>query len=433
MATFFHYGSPDTRIDTAQKERFVRDIVQKIVEHQGVELQKILLLPPDMSRFYSGAGEITQLIYKLYAETAQIDIMPAIGTHFAMTEAEIREMFGAEIPLERFKVHDWRNEVKVVGEVPADKIREFSEGAVEYPMEVGVNKWLIEGHYDLILSIGQIVPHEVIGLANFTKNVCVGVGGSDMINKSHFLGAVYGMEKIMGRADTPVRRTLDYAFNTFLGDLPIFFIMTVMEKQERDLIVRGLYASDKDNTAFLEGAELCQQVNLDLLDTPLQKVVVYLDPTEFKSTWIGNKSIYRTRMAMADGGELIILAPGLKEFGEDPENGRLIRKYGYHGLESTLKAVEANEELRNNLGAAAHLIHGCSEGRFNITYCPSSGLTQEEIESVGYAYAAYEDMRQIYNPDTLEDGWNTMPDGEKIFYVSNPALGLWALKEQFEA
>jgi hypothetical protein len=89
------------------------------------------------------------------------------------------------------------------------------------------------------------------------------------------------------------------------------------------------------------------------------------------STWLGNKAVYRTRMAMADGGELIILAPGVKEFGEDHEIDRLIRKYGYRGTPATLAAVKANEELRNNLSAAAHLIHGSSEGRFNSPTAPA--------------------------------------------------------------
>jgi nickel-dependent lactate racemase len=386
-----------------------------------------------MSRFHSDAGNLTQIMYKLFSSKAHIDIMPAIGTHYAMTKEEIREMFGDEIPLDRFKEHDWKNKVKVLGEVPAEKIRELSEGAIDYPMEVGVNKLLLEGTYDLMLSIGQIVPHEVIGMANFTKNVCVGVGGSDMINKSHFLGAVYGMEKIMGRVDTPVRWAIDYAYNTFLSELPLYFIMTVMEKVGNTLAMRGLYCSDRnDDEAYRMAAQLSQQVNLDLLDEPLEKVVVYLDPTEFKSTWIGNKGIYRLRMTMADNGELILLAPGLKEFGEDPENDRLIRKYGYFGTPATLKAVEENKELQESLGAAAHLIHGSSEGRFNITYCPGPQVSKEEIESVGFKYETYENMKSKYNPETLKDGWNTLPDGKRIFYVSNPALGLWALKRQFE-
>jgi nickel-dependent lactate racemase len=433
MATIFSYGSKNTVIDQRQKEAFIQEIIQTIIEKKGSKPKKILLLPPDMTRLHSDAGNLTQIAYKYLAPQVQIDIMPTIGTHFPMTEKEIRAMFGQEIPADRFKTHDWKNDVRVMGEVPAAKIRELSEGTIAYPMQVAVNKILFDGNYDLMLSFGQIVPHEVIGMANYTKNICVGVGGPDLINKSHFLGAVYGMEKIMGRIDTPVRKAIDYAYNTFLSDLPVCFIMTVMAKHHGKLVMRGLYCGDRDDEAFRMAATLSQQVNLDLLDEPLHNVVVYLDPTEFKSTWVGNKAIYRLRMAMADRGELMILAPGLREFGEDPENDRLIRKYGYHGTSTTLKAVEENAELQQSLGAAAHLIHGSNEGRFNITYCPGPYVSREEIETAGFKYAAYEDMKQKYNPDTLKDGWNTLPDGKKIFYVSNPALGLWALKRQFES
>ena len=432
MATLFSYGGKNTVIDQHQKETFLQEIIQKIIEKHGAQPKRILLLPPDMTRFHSDAGNLTEILYQQLAPQAHIDIMPTIGTHFPMIAGEIRKMFGTEIPLDHFKVHDWKNAVKVLGEVPAAKIREFSEGALEYPMQVAVNTILFDGKYDLILSIGQIVPHEVIGMANYTKNVCIGVGGRDLINKSHFLGAVYGMEKIMGRINTPVRKAINYAFDTFLRALPIYFLMTVMQKKETMLVMRGLYCGDDDET-FRMAATLSQQVNLDLLDEPLDKVVVYLDPIEFKSTWIGNKAIYRLRMVMADHGELIILAPGLKEFGEDPENDRLIRKYGYHGAPATLNAVQENVELQRSLGAAAHLIHGSSEGRFNITYCPGPDISRAAIETAGFTYRAYADMQPKYNPETLKDGWNILPDGEKIFYVSNPALGLWALKRQFEA
>ena len=167
----------------------------------------------------------------------------------------------------------------------------------------------------------------------------------------------------------------------------------------------------------------------------MKKVVVYLDPAEFKSTWLGNKSIYRTRMAIDDDGELIVLAPALIEFGEDKEIDRLIRKYGYFGTPATLKACDENVELRNNLSAAAHLIHGSSEGRFSITYCPGKSpenLTQAEIESVGFNYADIDAIIAKYNPANMHDGYNIMSDGEEIFYISNPALGLWAFKDRFE-
>jgi hypothetical protein len=271
-------------------------------------------------------------------------------------------------------------------------------------------------------------------MANYTKNIVVGVGGSDMINKSHFLGAAYGMERMMGRIDTPVRRLFNYAVENFLRELPITFVLTVMEKNKAGsgMIMRGLYVGD-DMETFTLGSRLSQKVNLDLLDKPLQRVLVYLDPHEFKSTWLGNKAVYRTRMVMADGGELVVLAPGLKEFGEDAEIDRLIRKHGYRGTPKTLAAVKVNGELVHNLSAAAHLIHGSSEGRFRITYCPGPHVSHEAIRSVGFEPGDLAATLERYPLDKLKDGLNVLPDGEELFYISNPALGLWALKSQFDA
>ena len=429
MATYFARGGVREEISTAEK----REALGQALKAIGRPLRRVLVLPPDHTRLNSDAGELTRLLYAMFGPEVEVDIMPALGTHSAMAEKQLRMMFGRRIPPERFKVHDWRKGVRHVGDVPGTLLREWSGGLVDYDVRVEVNQQLFAG-YDLILSVGQIVPHEVVGIANYTKNIVVGSGGSDMINKSHFLGAAYGMERIMGRIENPVRRLFNHAAETFLRDLPIVYVLTVMEKNKAGsgMIMRGLYVGD-DMETFTLGARLSQKVNLDLLDKPLKKVLVYLDPHEFKSTWLGNKAVYRTRMVMADGGELIILAPGLKEFGEDAEIDRLIRKYGYRGTPTTLAAVKANAELRDNLSAAAHLIHGSSEGRFRITYCPGPHMSQEAIRSVGFEAGDLNAMVKRYNPDTLKDGPNRLPDGEELFYISNPALGLWALKSQFGA
>ncbi len=290
---------------------------------------------------------------------------------------------------------------------------------------------IARGNHDLILSLGQVVPHEVVGMANHNKNIFVGTGGPDGINKSHFLGAAYGMERMMGRADTPVRRVLDYASQHFARQLPIVYVLTVVGRGATgDLEVRGLFVGD-DRECFERAAELSLQVNFEMLNQPLRKVVVYLDPSEFKSTWLGNKSIYRTRMAIADGGELIVLAPGVREFGEDAQIDRLIRRYGYVGTPAVLDAVALQADLRENLSAAAHLIHGSSEGRFRVTYCPGH-LSHQEIESVNFQYADLTQMLQKYHPQRLRDGFNTLPDGEEVFYISNPCLGLWAYRGRFQ-
>jgi nickel-dependent lactate racemase len=314
--------------------------------------------------------------------------------------------------------------------VPVELVREVSEGQADYAWPAQVNRLLVDGGFDLILSVGQIVPHEVSGMANYNKNIFIGTGGADGINKSHFLGAAYGMERIMGRADNPVRRVINYASEHFAKDMPIVYVLTVVSAdKDGTLKTRGLFVGD-DVECFNLAAELSLKVNFQMLDEPLQKVVVHLDPSEYKSTWLGNKGIYRTRMAMADGGELIVLAPGVSQFGEDRQIDSLIRKYGYVGTPGILEAVQKNDDLRENLSAAAHLIHGSSEGRFSITYCPGK-LSKEEIEATSFRYGELEEMKRRYNPAELADGFNSLPDGEKIFFISNPAIGLWAYRGRF--
>ena len=427
MTTFACKSGLDLALTAQDKEA----VLQQALTALNRPLRKVLIIPPDLTRLNSDAGFLTNLLYKLLSPTAHVDIIPALGTHFPMGEEELRFMFGSDIPLERFKVHDWRNDVRTLGEVPGSLIKEWSEGKLDYSVQVQCNNLLFAG-YDLILSVGQIVPHEVVGMANYTKNIMVGVGGSDMINKSHFLGASYGLERLMGVNETPVRKLFNYGTKTFLSDLPIVYVLTVMAKNQATgkMDMKGLFVGDDDET-FAQGVKLSQQVNLDLLDEPIKKVLVYLDPEEFKSTWLGNKAVYRTRMAIADDGELIVLAPGLKQFGEDPQIDKLIRKYGYRGTPATLKAVAENDDIRQNLGAAAHLIHGSSEGRFTIRYCPGPAMSRAEGEVVGFASGDLEEMQRRYQPENLRDGLNRLPDGEEIFYISNPALGLWALKKQF--
>jgi len=390
--------------------------------------KRVLALPPDFTRYHSFAGILTEMTWEYYQDHLT-DVLPALGTHAPMTEGQIDKMFG-KVPKNIFRVHDWRNDIVTVGEVPAEFVKKESEGLVDYPWPAQVNKLLINGNFDLILSIGQVVPHEVIGMANYNKNVFVGTGGVEGINKSHFIGAAYGMERIMGRADNPVRRVLNYASEHFTQHLPLVYVQTVVGKDaDNKLVVRGLYIGN-DMECFVKAAELSLRVNFEMVDKPLKKVVVYLDPSEFKSTWLGNKSVYRTRMAIADGGELIVLAPGLKEFGEDKQIDVLIRKYGYVNTPRILELTSQNDDLKNNLSATAHLIHGSSEGRFKITYCPGF-LTEQEIRSVNFNYAPLDAMLKKYDPEKLKDGYNVV-DGEEIFYISNPALGLWAYKDRFK-
>lgn len=423
------YYSRGSKTDAITPDE-VRAALKQVFDSMGPR-RRVLAIPPDFTRFNSYAGPITEMVYD-YFGAALTDIMPALGTHTAMTDEQIGTMFG-HTPKELFRVHDWRNDVVTVGRVPASYIEEVSEGKLHYDWPAQVNKLLLDPSFDLILSIGQVVPHEVVGMANYTKNIFVGVGGSEGINKSHFIGSSYGMERLMGRPGGPVRQVFEYAREHFIPQLPIVYIQTVLAKNPDTgkMDLKGLFIGD-DAECFRKACALSMEVNFIMVDHPIKKCIVYLDPEEFKSTWLGNKSVYRTRMALADGAELIVLAPALREFGEDKTIDALIRKYGYKGTPHTLRCTEENQELQDNLGASAHLIHGSSEGRFSITYCPGPGMTREEIESVGLNYCSYDEMVARYPIDKLKDGWNTMPDGEEIYYISNPALGLWAHPDRFK-
>jgi nickel-dependent lactate racemase len=417
MSLYCAIGSADTDLSPQQLNDLLKESLSKLGERH-----RVLAVPPDQSREHSRAGELTRYAWQYYGDRLKA-VLPALGTHTAMRADQIAHMFG-DMPQDLFRVHNWRTDVETLGEVPAEFIREQSEGKLNYAWPAQVNRLLSQGGFDLILSIGQVVPHEVIGMANYNKNILVGTGGREGINRSHYLGAVYGMERIMGRAANPVRNVLNHASDHFLRHLPIVYVQTVVGRRaDGGLAVRGLFIGD-DAECFTLAAALSLEVNFEIVDEPIRKAVVYLDPEEFHSTWIGNKAVYRTRMALADDAELIILAPGVKEFGEDKTIDGLIRKYGYKGTPATLHAVETQPDIANDLSAAAHLIHGSSEGRFTITWCPGH-LSKQEVEGVGFNYGDLRAMLKRYDPSKLELGVNQV-NGEEIFFISNPGLGLWA-------
>lgn len=422
MAIYFAEGSSTTDLTAEQLEAALEQAYDKLGPRH-----RVLALPPDYTRVNSLAGPLTAMTYRYY-KNRLVDVMPALGTHVPMTGEQIERMF-AGVPKELFRVHDWRNDVVTIGEVPAEFVSEVTEGIYSKPWPAQLNRLIWEGNHDLILSIGQVVPHEVIGMANYNKNLFVGAGGASGINESHFIGAAYGMERMMGRADTPLRRILNYAQDNFCAHLPLVFVLTVIgSRPDGSLAVRGLFVGD-DVECFERAAQLSVEVNFTVLDEPPKKIVVYLDPEEFHSTWLGNKAVYRTRMAIADGGELIVLAPAVTCFGEDTQIDALIRRYGYCNTPEIMRHVQTAEDLPGNLSAAAHLIHGSSEGRFSITYC-SGKLCAEEIEGVGYCFGKLDEMLQRYDPTKLVDGWNNLPDGERIYFIRNPALGLWASRDR---
>ena len=426
MTLYFKKGSPDTIIPDDELKSIFKSVLTKLGDRS-----KVMLIPPDYTRYHSNAGILSQAAYEHYGKGVK-DVMPALGTHVPVSEDQRKKMFG-KIPSSLFRVHDWRNDVMTIGHVSGDLVKAASNGRLSDPWPAQLNKLVWKGGHDLILSLGQVVPHEVLGMANHSKNLFVGVGGADAINFSHFIGAVYGMEKMMGVADNPLRRIFNTAAKQFLKDLPVVYALTVVGRDEKSgqLVTRGLFIGSGEK-CFYEAAKLSMEVNFTMLERPIKKCVVYLDPEEYHTTWLGNKSIYRTRMAIEDGGELIVLAPGVNRFGEDDRIDELIRKYGYRTTPEILDLLEKNTDMMKNLSAVAHLIHGSTENRFSVKWC-AAGLTRKEVEGVGYEYERYTTMSKIYDVKKLKEGWNTTESGEEIFFIRNPAVGLWATRDRFSS
>lgn len=421
-----------------EEGRLAREQVLELVKRAAQEAKdricaapkKVLLLPPDITRAHSGAGWITEEFYKIFSPEADVHVIPTLGQHLPHTPEQNRWMFGS-IPEEKIHAHDWRGGAKQIGEVPASFVKEISKGKADWAIPVSLNKMLLEENWDLIINVGHIVPHEVLGFANHNKNYFIGLGGKPMICASHMMAACCGIENNLGCLTTPLRQCYNKAQSDYLSDLPDFFFEVVMAYDDKGTLGHtGVYVGDEVDT-YLVAAQASKKQNITIVP-PLKKVIAVMQGDEFYSTWVANKAIYRTRMAMADGGELLIIAPGLKRFGEQEDVDALIRKYGYSGTEKVMKLWKTEPILQDLTHGTAHLIHGSSEGRFKITYAPGH-LTKEEINSVNFGYADLNETLKRYDPAKMKNGFNTMPDGEEVYYISTPSAGLWSTAEKLES
>jgi nickel-dependent lactate racemase len=425
MTLYYSVGSPKHVLGMDDFLNALDDCFGKIGKPE-----RVLAIPPDHTRMDSQAGPITRAAHQILGDRLK-DVMPALGTHAAMKEYELQKMFG-DLPRELIRVHRYKSDVETLGYVDSEFVDHATEGIYKKAWPAQVNQLISQGGHDLILSIGQVVPHEVIGMANYTKNIFVGTGGVAGIDDSHYLSALYGCERIMGRCDNPLRRILNRGAEMFLTPYPILYVLTVVEStREAGPVVRGLFIGD-DHSVFFKAGELSAQVNCFRLDRAPDKIVVWMDPEKYKKTWVGNKAIYRTRMAIGDGGTLVVVAPGVNQFGEHEDVDRLIRRYGYRTSEEIMKCVAENEDLAGNLSTAAHLIHGSTENRFQVEYCPGT-LSREEILSVGYGYGDWRDANQEYAIETLHDGWHESRSGEPFYFIRNPGLGLWMHRQHRHA
>lgn len=421
---WFHKEAP--AISRPEIEQLCQRTLDEARSRLKTDFRRVLLLPPDLTRAHSGAGWITETFYKLLPKTCDTHVIPTLGQHVPHDEATNKWMFGS-IPNDRIHAHDWRNGCTNIGTIPASLVKEKTGGRVDWDIPVQVNTMTMKEKWDLIINIGHVVPHEVLGFANHNKNYFIGLAGKDMICAAHMAAATYGIENNLGNLVTPLRHCFNYAEEKFLSHLPdVYFQVTLQRDAKNQLVHSGAFIGD-DLETYMMAARLSAKQNITTFDKGVKKIVAVMQADEFKATWVANKAVYRTRLAMADGGELLIIAPGLERFGEQTDVDALIRKYGYCGTPRVLELYKKNKDLQDLAHGAAHLMHGSSEGRFKITYAPGK-ISRQEMEGVHFGYADLNETLKRYNPNTMKEGWNTMPDGEVVFFISTPSAGLWSTK-----
>ncbi len=420
-------------IKIKNSHRIIKVAIKQFLDNLDPPKNRILIIAPNFTLINSVGGEITQILYSFLKDNSIIDIIPASGMHQPLSKENRIKNYG-KIPEQVFKIHNWRDSVKNIGQISSEDIKELSNDVLDYTIDVDINQNLLNKEYDHIISIGQVYPHETAGFSNGVKNILYGLGGSDFINKTHFLSAVVGIDNIIGQTQNPIQNLFKYASDSFLKErVKIHYISYVISTNiNAESFLQGLFFGDAENYSriFSKASKLSYNNNINVISDPLKNILVFLDPQNYSSTWRGNEAIYRTRRALENNGNLVIIAPGLTNFIEDPTLDDLIRKFGYLGKEAILEKVNKSKLLQENLSLAAHLIQGSSENKFKITYC-TKNLSENDFRTVNYNWMNLEGAIKYYQIKKLKRGLNILPDGNEIFYITNPSINLWIARKKF--
>jgi nickel-dependent lactate racemase len=315
--------------------------------------KKVLMIVPDGTRT-APVGLMFQTIYEqLGVVTEKLDVMVALGTHPPMSDDAIcrrLEISGVDrnstYQHVRFFNHEWHNPLSLsrVGVIPAEEIEALSNGLFSMDVPVDVNKRVFE--YDRILIVGPVFPHEVVGFSGGNKYLFPGISGPDLLNFFHWLGAVITTPKVIGSKWTPVRRVVDRA----AAMLPIEKVCMAMVVRP-DESLAGLFIGTPEQ-AWDDASELSKQIHITYKDRPFH-TILSCAPSMYNEIWTAGKAMYKLEPVLADGGELILYAPHVREI--SATHGRTIREIGYHCRDYFLKQWDRFKH--HPWGVLAHSAH----------------------------------------------------------------------------
>ena len=403
-------------------EAEVFEICQEAFSIRDLKDKKILAIIPDHTR--SGPIDVMfRTVYKLLADKAELlDFIIAAGTHPPMSDEAINHRVGITseeriniYSKSRFFNHHWSDpdQLTSIGTISKSEVSEISNGLMEEDVNITINKMVF--NYDVLMIIGPTFPHEVVGFSGGNKYLFPGIAGQEIIDMFHWLGALISNPNIIGHADTPVRKVVDRAV-TFLPMERLCLSLVV--KQEG---LAGLYIGSPEE-AWRSAAELSDKIHIIYKDHPFKKVLSCL-PTMYDELWTGGKGMYKLEPVVADGGELIIYAPHIKEI--SLAHGEIIKKIGYHTRDYYLKQMDRFKDIPG--GVMAHSTHVKGIGSFD------NGVERPRIEVVlatGIPEAVCEKINLGYrDPNSINvDEWKNRED-EGILYVPNAGEWLYRLKD----
>ncbi len=323
----------------------ISTLVNEGLDALPLDGKRVLILVPDHTRTMPLPLFFRLLVDNLLPKVKVLNFLVALGTHPPMSENAILNMFAitrAEKATRYRNIgiynHEWNNPAALttLGIIPAEELSAISHGMLRQDMPVKINRLILD--HDHVLVCGPVFPHEVVGFSGGNKYFIPGIAGAEILNLTHWLGALMTSYKIIGHLDTPVRQIIDRA--AMLIPCPRHALCSVVDGVEEngghEARLAGLFFGSPE-VAFGEAAALSARRHIIWCDHPYQKVLSVL-PDIYDELWVGAKGMYKLEPVIADGGEVIIYAPHLKEI--SVVHGQLIRQIGYHVRDYFLKQWE---------------------------------------------------------------------------------------------
>lgn len=401
----------------------VHAIVAEALSRADVAGKRVLMIVPDSTRT-APVGLMFRTVHDLIGEkTAALDVMIALGTHPPMTDDEINRRL--EITQEertgkygrvRMLNHSWDDPASLtsLGTIPAREIGELSGGLFEMDVPVTINRAVHD--YDLLMIVGPVFPHEVVGFSGGNKYLFPGISGAEILNFFHWLGAVITNPRIIGHKWTPVRRVVDRAA-AMVPTAKMAFCMVVHGHK-----LAGLYAGTPEDT-WSQAADHSSRVHIIEKEHPF-KTVLSCAPLMYDEMWVGGKCMYKLEPVVADGGELIVYGPHIAEISK--VHGAPIRKIGYHTRDYFLKQWDRFKD--EPWGILAHSTHvrgvgtyenGVERPRVQVTL--ATAIPEDVCRAVNLGYRDPATIRPEDYANREDEGILLVPQaGEMLYRLKNP-------------